>query len=437
MKAHRMPRRNRYPKGWFWLLALGVLATVSYWAYNGAGDPNNLAATPQPIQTKALAGDVVTVEAVQVYTPQEADALVRQNYGAGASPVTTSITKIIFRYKSQLPNDQDITIYGRAYLPGSPGKKLPIFAFAPGTTGIGDICAPSLENLSKANWGNYDSHMAAYAAQGYAGVTTDYEGMRDAARIHHYMIGELEGRAMLDSIRALQHLSQTEGRLDTSQIFVGGYSQGGHAAFWADKISSTYTPNIKIGGVIGWGPVMDVKETLADVIRAANINWFGPYLVYSYGDYYQDKYPGVLLPNWEQSLNTDVPANCINSDLEHWGHVPAAVYTPEFLQVLTTGQWEDTPYARFGRQLDENAVGPTTTDSQKRINQGANDNVVLPLQAQTVFPILCQSSGGAVQLAMYPGVTHYDAMVRSFADTLGWMKAIRDGQPQPSNCPAG
>jgi acetyl esterase/lipase len=271
-----------------------------------------------------------------------------------------------------------------------------------------------------------------YASQGYAAVTTDYEGMRDPGRIHHYMVGELEGRALLDAVRALRNLPETRGRLN-GQVFLSGYSQGGHAAFWADKIAAAYAPDIKPTGVLGYGPVMSVKQTLLDVTHAANINWFGPYVLYSYRDYYKTDYGQLLLQHWDDTLNVDVPSHCIDTDIPFWGHNPANVYSPEFMAAMAGGTMAET-YPAFNRDLLLNEVAPTTTSTPKRINQGEHDNVVLASQQQAVMPALCQSSQGPVQLVVYPNTTHYDTMLHSLPDTLAWMRALSAGQPQPTSC---
>lgn len=326
-----------------------------------------------------------------------------------------------------------MTVYGRAYLPDTGAKDLPVFAFAPGTTGIGDQCAASVEQPAKADWGTYDAHMAAYATQGYAGVTTDYEGMRDPTRLHHYMVGELEGRALLDAVRGLRHLPQAEGRLSGAGVFLAGYSQGGHAAFWGDKISARYAPDVQVAGVVGFGPVMSVKQTLVDVVHGANINWFGPNVLVSYEDYYQQTYPGVVLPGRVATMKADVLAHCIDTDLPYWGHSPAPIYTPEFIQAAQTDTLA-TAYPEFNKVLEENTVGAVSTASAKRINQGAHDNVVLASQAAAAQPALCASSTGPVQLVVYPNSTHYNTMLHSFNDTLAWMKAVREGQTVPTTC---
>jgi hypothetical protein len=431
-RHHGQRRRRREP----WLLGI-AFAILAYWIII-LGGPGELYApnfTPDT-ETPARAGDVMSIVAVKTYNPAEATALIRQNYGPTAPAATASITKVTFRYRSQLPDGHFIAEYARAYVPTKPLGKLPVFGFAPGTTGIGDKCAPSLEDVHKSNWGNYDSHMAAYAAQGYAAVTTDYEGMRDPERIHHYMVGELEGRALLDSVKALGNIPETKGVARLDQVFLAGYSQGGHASFWADKLALTYAPDVNVRGVIGFGPVLSVEQTLSDVVHGANINWFGPYVLYSYTDMYKADYDiqAILLPHWAQSLNTDVPAHCIDTDIPFWGKTPEGVYTPEFLAALRDGKLADA-YPKLYSSLSLNAVTSSSTHTPKRINQGQNDNVVLPSQAQSGLNTLCVSSKGPVQLEVYPNTTHYDTMVHSFHDTLSWMQEILQGGNLPSSCP--
>jgi hypothetical protein len=433
MRTYIYNRRLKVRSSWLlWLVALLLpVAAYMYWWYGSAPIP--VAQLPTLPSAQPAPGSVLGEDAVKPYTLAETVALAKENYGAQAQAVTTPVTKITFRYRSELPSGDPITIYGRAYLPDNPRTNLPIFAFAPGTTGIGDKCAPSLEDPKVANWGDYDSHMAMYASQGFAAVTTDYEGMRDPGRIHHYMVGELEGRAMLDSVRALRRLPEARGRLNQTAVFLGGYSQGGHAAFWADKVAARYSPDVKPLGVVGFGPVMSVSETLTDVTHGANINWFGPYVLYSYSDYYQGDYGSVLLPKWEDAQATDVPAHCIDTDIVHWGKIPANVYTPEFLTAATAGQLA-TAYPNLSADLDRNAVGPLSTSSAKRINEGALDNVVLPAQQQAVVPDLCRSSTGPVEFKLYPTATHYSTMLISLPDTLAWMRAIVAGQTLTASC---
>lgn len=429
-------RHHRPVPRWFWL-AIAILGLSAYW-FGRSGTPYKLTLplAPEPKVVVPRSGDLLGVDSIQTFTPAQAGAMARENYRAATLPVTTAITKITFHYRMDLPEGGNTVVYGRAYLPAAPQSNLPIFAFASGTTGVGDKCAPSLEQPHISDWANYDSHMTMYASQGYAAVITDYEGMRDPNRIHHYMVGELEGRAVLDSIRALKNLPETANRLNPDLVFLGGYSQGGHAAFWADKIAAKYAPEIKPKGVVGYGPVMSVKQTLADITGTsppANINWFGPYVLYSYQDYYKTNYGSILLPRWEQSLATDVPAHCIDTVLHYWKAPPTNIYQPDFLQLLASNTLSEQ-YLAFERDMERNAVGSVSTSSAKRINQGQYDDVVLASQQNLAMPALCQSSTGPVQLVVYPGANHYNTMVRSLNDTLAWMRVLANGGTVPRTC---
>ena len=63
--------------------------------------------------------------------------------------------------------------------------------------------------------------------------------------VHPYLVGESEGRVVLDSIRAARSLlpDQTS---DTTAIF--GHSQGGHAVLFAAELAPTYAPELRVVG---------------------------------------------------------------------------------------------------------------------------------------------------------------------------------------------
>lgn len=386
-------------------------------------------------KTEASTGKVVEQGEVVSYTAEQTLQLIRQTnkgYTGPATPVKTQT----FRYTMNDTNGQTVQVYARVFIPSTGAtNNLPVFAFAPGTTGIDDQCAASVEQSSRRAWGNYPSHMAAYAAQGYATVITDYEGMRDQTRMHHYMVGALEGRAVLDSIRALDNLPLTKDRANQEQVIVAGYSQGGHAAYWADEIASTYAPEIKIQGVIGFGPVTDVRRTLTDITQGANILWFGPYVLYSYSDWYKESYPvnQILVPPFSSNLATDISKNCIDTNITYWGNRDVnKVYTPQFIAAMRTGSVASVSRA-FDRRLQENLTADTKTSSKKAIYHGDLDNVVLPAQSQDAVRRLCLL-GNEVNYRRYADATHYNTMTKSYNDTINWMKAVWAGTQVPNDC---
>ncbi|MBA3679251.1 hypothetical protein H0W80_03640 [Candidatus Saccharibacteria bacterium] len=406
---------------------------------------------PPSVQT----GKILNAEALQSYSPTQTTELIKQTNKNFDLPVTSGISKQVIRYTSSDGHSNDVPIYARVYMPLSPNKQLPVLAFAPGTTGLGDGCAASIEQPQKRNWANYDSLMAAYASQGYIVIITDYEGMRDPARIHHYMVGDVEGRAVLDSLRAIKNLDSTKKSVDQNAFFTGGYSQGGHAAYWADAIASKYAPEIKLKGAIGFGPVTSVNETLTDAItNNANINWFGPFVVVSYQDWYKHTFPvdKILVPQFTKNLRSDVLRECIDTATHFWpsnigANKSAEVYTAEFIAAAKSGNIaNNSAYTQFANDMSANIVGTVKTLTPKLINQGQYDNVVLSRQSKAGYQRMC-ASGNSTNFKEYSTnpyaiqgynpkglVDHYQTMNASFKDTLGWMEARMADIPLVDSC---
>lgn len=405
---------------------LGVVGDQAYSAWKLQHLPPPAVPQPAPVVSKPSTGpgSVSQIVSVSEFTPGAVAAEAKQNYGADITSSPYTVTRILFTYISTGVDNQPITVYARAYIPNI--KNAPVIAMAPGTTGVGDECAASLEQPSIHDWANYESHMMAYASQGYAGVITDYEGMRDPSSIHHYMIGTLEGQAVLDSIRALKTLPQAHGDIDSNEVFASGYSQGGHSAFWADTINASYAPDVHLAGIIGWAPVMDVGESLRDITHGSTLTWFGPYVLVSYADYYKVSFPLniILLPQWQPNLTADVLNHCIDTDISFWGTNPAKVYTPQFLAGLKSGNLPADQFGPLQAEMQANQVGSEQTTTPKLINQGQTDNVVLPSQQQTAMARLCANSRGPVELKAFTKTTHYTVMHNSFRDTLAWMSQI-------------
>ena len=140
-----------------------------------------------------------------------------------------------------------------------------------------------------------------------------------------------------------------------------------------------------------------------------------------------------MLPRWQQSITTDIATNCIDTLIPHWGKVSSAVYQPQFLLGLSSGNLSGD-FNQLSQDMAKNQAGNTRTDTPKLINHGQLDNVVLVSQSEALRTRLCSLGGGTVTKKVYPTATHYDTMVKSFNDTLVWMLAIRKDQPVSTSC---
>ncbi|MFD3561521.1 alpha/beta fold hydrolase [Streptomyces sp. NPDC058686] len=158
----------------------------------------------------------------------------------------------------------------------------PIVAFAPGTQGLADKCAPSRQ---LAEGTEYEAlPIKKLLDQGYAVVVTDYQGLGTPG-VHTYMDREAQGRAVLDSVRAAQRLDAVD-LPDDGPAALYGYSQGGGATASAAELAPTYAPELKIKGAVVGAPPADMSK-VADSMDGSAYGAFFNYalsgLATSYG----------------------------------------------------------------------------------------------------------------------------------------------------------
>ncbi len=126
-------------------------------------------------------------------------------------------------YTSTAPDGSPIAVSGVVVAPpgAAPDNGWPVVAWAHGTTGVVPRCVPLLEEdggLARV------PALEELLAAGTVVAVTDYPGLGTPG-IHPYLVGESEGRAVLDSIRAARGLL---GAQVGDRAAVYGHSQGGH-----------------------------------------------------------------------------------------------------------------------------------------------------------------------------------------------------------------
>ena len=162
-----------------------------------------------------------------------------------------SAYRILYHSRSRKGEDIAVSGYVLAPLDDAADTEWPVVAYAHGTTGMADQCAPSATvDSDLRSFGREASLLNQVAALGYVVVATDYEGLGTPG-LHPYLVGESEARSILDSVRAVR---QMEGLNASDKCAVAGISQGGHAALHAGQYWQTYAPELDLVGVISMAP---------------------------------------------------------------------------------------------------------------------------------------------------------------------------------------
>lgn len=400
--------------------------------------PEEAVATATPLATPSVTPSAtsVTTEAVtQTVTGGDVTDVRYIDRYSSSGPYPVELYRITFETVNT--SSEIVETQADLYVPYVESEEaFPVLGHAPGTTGIGNGCAPLDERTSGRSWGGYHGHSLAYAGQGYIVVFPNWLHFEDPQLIHNYFVAELQGQTLLDAVRAAYGFWDSDQALDTEaepaqSAFMMGYSSGGHAIFAAKDRAPFYAPELPLKGVIGFGPVTDPALLLQeDPI-------FSPYLVYAYRDFYGEDIIDVAevhLPRWVASFEDDVLSICVDEIFYYYSHSARRMYESEFREVLYDDRLA-VVYPEFAEQLAANTAGlGGGTDIPILILQGTADTVITPPSQQAFVDQLC-ALGNPVTLIEYQAASHANIRWRSYADALAWMEDAAQGSALPSDCP--
>ncbi|XVV06174.1 lipase family protein [Actinosynnema sp. CA-248983] len=298
-------------------------------------------------------------------------------------------------------------------IPWSSGPR-PLIAYAMGTQGLADRCAPSYR--MRVGTEVEIAFLVQAMLKGWAVVVTDYEGLGTPGT-HTYAVGQSEGRALLDAARAAQTLL---GQTNTP-VGAFGYSQGGQAAAFAAELQPAYAPDVRLVGVAEGGVPADMNE-----VAEFNDGGLGSGLVVGAAVGYATAYPELPLPlnARGQEVTRQVADACV---------AEMALLAP-FTRIdsLTTvpGVIRDP---RWQARLAENRLGTVRPDVPVYLYHGTVDELI-PYRTATGLRDRYCALGADLQWTALPLAGHIVAVSVGGANALNWLGDRFAGQPTRPSC---
>lgn len=320
-------------------------------------------------------------------------------------------------YHSSALDGRDIAVSGLVVAPTgkAPRRGRPIVSWAHGTTGLADACAPSKRPGAALDLPYVDDLVDA----GYVVVATDYEGLGTPG-LHPYLVGESEGRGVLDVARAARRLAGTgAGR----ELLVLGHSQGGHAALFAGELASAYAPELRLAGVVAAAPAADLEVILpaAGVIRQAS-----GFLVMGARGFeaaYPEADPSTVLTPEAVAASAIVDQACASQVVRQFAGTNATAVVARDPSV--TPPWP--------RLLRESSAGNRPAGAPVLVVQGGADQLVLKGLTDAWVAKAC-GAGDVVDYRVFDGADHGSVITAAKSDVLAWLAARADGHATRSTC---
>ncbi|MDB4944894.1 MAG: lipase [Labilithrix sp.] len=306
-----------------------------------------------------------------------------------------------------------------------PQRGFGIVANNHGTTGVDDPCAITGTPFGAGLAGLFGAH-------GTIGVASDYPGIGTPG-VHPYLVSDVTGRAVLDSLRAAKALATWQAVPTSGRFGVVGASQGGHATLAAAAMQAGYAPELDIRAFSVAAPAsMFEEQWRRDLFSDGKQIIWQTMLVYAWLDHYGYEGPSPWVTGFETTVRTVMTSRCafpLNGTSPYYeviGVERAKIFAPAFVLAYQTGNWGE--YRSFATWYAANRVRPFAQKAPLHVYQGANDDIVLPSGTDALVNEL-RAGGVTVDYEMVAGGTHTDvafgpvtAAEHRTAPSIAWVR---------------
>lgn len=329
--------------------------------------------------------------------------------------------RILYTSTDGVDGKTAVAVSGAFFVPKGtpPAGGWPIIAWAHGTTGVADICAPSWQARSYRDV----SYLNTWLSQGYAVVATDYQGLGTPGP-HPYLLARPQAYSVLDSVRAVLH-SQPD---LANRIVIVGQSQGGGAAFATAGYAPAYAPDLDIRGTVATGVPFFTPAILRPPAHP-NTEKPDPTVAYNL-------YIALMMMQADRSLS---PADLVTSRAQPLLDLARVTCVgPLFSDLLSAGLNRSNALApayptTFAKVLPAMEFPTLTLKQPIFIGTGEEDHDVPPAGQLALVKQAC-AAGTLVEAHLYRGLNHSATVNASLKDSLPFVRKVLAGEPIAPRC---
>lgn len=311
-------------------------------------------------------------------------------------------------YASQNRDGDTVPVSGLVLIPqGTPPEGgWPVASWGHGTTGVADVCAPSLtDNLF---YNEYAQEASSLLDAGYAVAATDYPGLGTPG-MHTYLVGVDEGNAMIDIVTAAHHIVPDL----SSTWFAIGHSQGGQAALFATQAADR-APDLTLAAAVSMAPASGLELALP-VITAGDAPADLAYAVYMLAGLSavdeSFRVEDVLGPAGLENRDMLLEEGCL---LDTYPKLDVDEVDQIFSMSPEQAGELSSRIAQHGNAEKNPVVGPVL------VVQG-DDDLDVPVELTDLMVENLAKQGSPVEYRTYPGLGHDTVIGPSICDRLAWM----------------
>jgi len=336
-----------------------------------------------------------------------------------------AVNRLKFTYETSDPFGFPILASALLLFPQAAAGPMPLVTVQHGSIGL----------KSSATSLNYDSweygFAAAFATLGYVAVVPDYIGLGDSPGYQAYLHAKTEATSVVDALRAARILCVDRQLSLNGQLFLFGYSQGGHATMATHRELETHhtneftvTASAPAAGAYDLGGV--TVDSVLENPTSYPSPWYFAQLVAAFLPIYN--LAGTLEELLAEPYRRTLPPVL---DGFHSGADIAAVMPSDMLKILRPDFQSDfrtnaTNPLRLA--LKDNDLYHWTPKAPIRIFQCSGDRDVVPANATVAYESFTNRGACCVEV-IDPGapqkLDHGGCFIPSFRAAMAWFQTLK------------
>jgi pimeloyl-ACP methyl ester carboxylesterase len=261
-------------------------------------------------------------------------------------------------------------------------------------------------------------------ARGFNVVVPDYQGL-GIDGIHTYMSREVQGRVVLDSLRAAQQLDHSDIPAD-GPTAVAGYSQGGGAAASAAEIYHEYAPELDVKGAVCGAVPADFPLVARVLDGSPYFAFLGYALVGLASDYEIDLRP--LLNEKGLRVADALTNQCMFESLRRYAFTRSTTLTADGRSIGAMLRAE--PFASL---VEEQKLGNGRYPRIEALISHSRLDDVVPFECGRGLAERWAGYGGRVRLSVNRAPTHAAAALTSYGVAFAFLNGRFAGRPMRAN----
>ncbi|MCO6478826.1 MAG: T9SS type A sorting domain-containing protein [Phaeodactylibacter sp.] len=315
------------------------------------------------------------------------------------------------------------TASGLLVAPRAQDFALPLFIYQHGTSNAKD------DTPSNLNIVDHEVPLA-FGGAGFVALAPDYLGLGESRGFHPYLHAATEASAAIDMLKAVGPYVEGQGQALNGQLFLAGYSQGGHASMALHRaLQEDYAVEYPVTAAAHMSGPYSLANVMREYILSEEEYFFPGYivrLVMGLNEYYRiyadfsqvfrEPYLGPALAYYRDELTTGQLNDTLNEllVLETGAALPRYIFQDSIRQNVL-----NDPGHLLNRALAENDVYDWAPQSPTRLYYCTSDEQVLYTNSLLADSVMNANGAPDVQsLDINPAFSHFECAEPALTQAL-------------------